>query len=537
MDNCSIYVHCISRILWPPHNQSNNEMTLLVQSGNLLSLLCKWSLTLSERQNHLKQAINSVLCSICAIESNQFYELLNHLNCLTSASDHQSSSSSTQSFLAIDQNVCLTGSQIQMLTNVMQSQSTLNIFLDSGLLTILMNTISGFCMKSSTLPMSNTQSVTNILKLLANLCYWKEMQNWLGSKGSIFWKLLLEKLCCRDNNYKSLDSESYAKLEDECINFLSKCCLLHHQNQKLFAKILCDIILLSTHQNHTNMTGANSNLSSFMRRIILQILLESEKVTVFVKSDEMVFKNDVYPNISAPCHPEFKKTLCSESLQLSVNCTLKQLLTSYLSFGFYLKPNLCLDNQNEQSSSSSSSSTKKKTGKKFFWNNGQSLNKLGGFLKKQKNVDLNDSDVEVCVTNSFIDFSADVDADPFVDLQADQDAEPEADVEQNEYKVNDSSDDGYDAEDDDDIKIIWSTIKQKSQSDNTISSPILFDEVDDQQQKTSAYIVPFQKLFSNNADFVVTCSQLPNVDQLPLDFTLGEYTVRPKKKKKLFFGF
>lgn len=75
-----------------------------------------------------------------------------------------------------------------------------------------------------------------------------------------------------------------------------------------------------------------------MRRLILQLLLENEKIPVSIKADETLYKNSVSSQACFPVHPAHKQTHDRALLYLSTNTTLAEIMEQHISFTVSLKP-------------------------------------------------------------------------------------------------------------------------------------------------------------------------------------------------------
>ncbi|KAG8233771.1 hypothetical protein J437_LFUL003842, partial [Ladona fulva] len=130
-------------------------------------------------------------------------------------------------------------------------------------------------------------TMTVVLNFFAEVCSEGRMRNWLGSaEGSSFWFPLLNLLCNSPGPNGSLDrcelaTEAYSALESATVKFFARCCWCHSANQQLFSNVLCEVI----RRGKTVKQGVwyLHGISGFTRRLILQLLLESERLVVFVK--------------------------------------------------------------------------------------------------------------------------------------------------------------------------------------------------------------------------------------------------------------
>ncbi|KAH9496163.1 Baculoviral IAP repeat-containing protein 6, partial [Bulinus truncatus] len=135
--------------------------------------------------------------------------------------------------------------------------------------------------------------VSSILRFFTEISTELVLKDWLGqSEGKAFWSLLLTLLC--GSQYQPpviltsshqecnglLTPEERSELENRTINFFSAVISFHPDNQLLFAKVLCDVIK-DQGTSKSELLSAMP-LSGFMRRLLLQVLLEDEKITVSV---------------------------------------------------------------------------------------------------------------------------------------------------------------------------------------------------------------------------------------------------------------
>uniref|UniRef100_A0A2C9JJC5 Dual E2 ubiquitin-conjugating enzyme/E3 ubiquitin-protein ligase BIRC6 n=1 Tax=Biomphalaria glabrata TaxID=6526 RepID=A0A2C9JJC5_BIOGL len=149
--------------------------------------------------------------------------------------------------------------------------------------------------------------ISSILKFFTEISTETELKDWLGhSEGKAFWSLLLSLLC--GNQYQHpvilssssqdrnglLTAEERSELENRTIHLFSAVISFHPENQLLFAKVLCDIIK-DQGTSKTELLSAMP-LSGFMRRLLLQVLLEDEKIAVSIRnSSSSVNTEDAMP--------------------------------------------------------------------------------------------------------------------------------------------------------------------------------------------------------------------------------------------------
>nr|CAD7407990.1 unnamed protein product [Timema poppensis] len=182
--------------------------------------------------------------------------------------------------------------------------------------------------------MLRADTVAMVLHFFAEVCSEGLMRDWLGSpEGSVFWLPLLTLLCNKTDPVDcpthpstryDLSSELYSGLESATIKFLSRCCWCHPTNQQLLSVVLCDVIgqQKTLHPNMTFLHG----ISGFTRRLVLQLLLESEKLFVFVKGNFPLHRSGIAVSGGAPYHPRFGVGHQHQLLYLSTQTTCADIL-------------------------------------------------------------------------------------------------------------------------------------------------------------------------------------------------------------------
>ncbi|CAK9813280.1 Baculoviral IAP repeat-containing protein 6 [Anthophora quadrimaculata] len=201
--------------------------------------------------------------------------------------------------------------------------------------------------------MTEPESIAMVLEFLTLVCSEGRMRDWLGKEGRGFWLALLSLLSNRPIENPSLSSLrcsktgiSYASLESAMIKFLSRCCWCHLENQRLLAELLTDVI--SQQRTTSNMRYLHG-ISGFTRRLILQLLLEGEKVLVSVTSDApMKVSNTVtnYSMLSMPPHPAHPLGHYHQLLYMSTQSTVADILQQVSgTWLFLLLPNTYKGNE------------------------------------------------------------------------------------------------------------------------------------------------------------------------------------------------
>lgn len=356
-DSCTpSFISCIASVMWCAESGVAYAFYERVTT-ELFDIVFKWS-EVASKNLALKNSLDCLMCSLCYVKTGLFPILLQRMRVLVPnmSTDLTASISDDRKDLEsmtddIKQNfeneaewygrliignmtqLKLTSAQLGTIAMSSRSPPVIQQLLDSGLPKLLIKAILEFCIPQSSepIPMAELESVTAVLKFFADVCAEQAMRDWLGSPdGSAFWLPFLQWLCKKQTHAISkLRSESHAQLEEVTVRFLSKCCLCHRDNQKLLAKVLCDII------------GTQCNgITGFMRRLILQLLLENEKVLVCIKADESIYKISPVPQPAFPLHPLHKTTHDRVLLQLSTNTTIGEILEHHIAFATTIKSDI-----------------------------------------------------------------------------------------------------------------------------------------------------------------------------------------------------
>lgn len=369
------FVKCLASILWNLKN--GHELLRPLITADLFDACFAWTNVLKDK-DPLKQAIDSMLCSICYLRPEMFTMLLRKLGVLvvnastdlaasisddrkdttegmTDDTKHQAASADGgewYSHLVIQDlaKLQLTPAQLRTIGMACQSKAAVRLLVDSGLPYLLSLAILEFCSNSgnatatattstdnaaastsssssssapsssfssptksepnfpaAAAPLCNVNMMSEILDFFADSCSQGHMRDWLGStEGASFWMPLLNMLC----NEKSADLTSdrlfsLNRLEAATIRFLSRVTTCHPRNQEHMTIILIGVI-----RKRPQQFGVPKNIiSGFTRRLVLQLLLESERILVSVRANVQLQKRDCSTaTASAPAnnHPSMR---------------------------------------------------------------------------------------------------------------------------------------------------------------------------------------------------------------------------------------
>lgn len=396
------YIKCLASILWQAY-ASNLVLDLgNMIAPELFESLYSWIQVVPE-ESPMKLSIDSIMCSICCIRPEFFNLLLRKMNVLVknendSASinddrkdnesmtddnkQHEYNTEEWYCHYSIESLSKLTLTTPQLYSIAMASQSPLAIYqlIDSGLPNLFTSAILEFCHRMSNrdsqtasnesmtdadkaggYPMVNVVKVTEILDFMAEICSEGHMRDWLGSyEGSVFWGPLLTLLC---NNklqssylYDDCNNQPYLELEETVIKFLSNVTSCHPKNQDTLTTNLISVIRTTernnyniSHQNASQPSSSRSSvspvsmkysISGFTRRLVLQILLESEKIVVSVRSDLPLLRKYDSNMVFTSNHPSKKPNSHHLLFYTSINSKCQEILENSVSVFNNLLPSL-----------------------------------------------------------------------------------------------------------------------------------------------------------------------------------------------------
>lgn len=165
--------------------------------------------------------------------------------------------------------------------------------------------------ESSKQPIMTFDLVSKILDFFSECCSEGHMRDWLGSQqGSLFWKPLLRLLCnhrpihcVSPMHITSMEptQQAFIRIERATINFFSKVTACHPNNQNILTILLIEVIKEPSITMAINPPESSSKqtISSFTRQLVLQLLLENERILVSVRSKQPLQKKDLF----ASCLP------------------------------------------------------------------------------------------------------------------------------------------------------------------------------------------------------------------------------------------
>lgn len=395
------YIKCLASILWQAY-ATNLVLDLGDMIGpELFKTLYTWLQVVPE-ESPMKLSIDSMMCSICCIRPEYFNLLLRKMNVLVKnqnssgsiSDDRKDNESMTDDNKQHEYNteewychysienlsdLTLTTSQLQTIAMACQSPLAIYQLIDSGLPNLFTSAILEFCHRMSNMqstnkdsmtdadkaggyPMVSVVKITEILDFMAEICSEGHMRDWLGSyEGSVFWGPLLTLLCNNKLHSSYLNDDShnnqpYLELEETVIKFLSNVTACHPKNQDTLTTNLISVIR-TTERNNYNIShqsgGASSSsrstvspmsmkysISGFTRRLVLQILLESEKIVVSVRSELPLLRKYDSNMVYISNHPSKKPNSHHLLFYTSINSKCQEIVEGSISVFNNLMPSL-----------------------------------------------------------------------------------------------------------------------------------------------------------------------------------------------------
>uniref|UniRef100_A0AAQ5Y9L2 Dual E2 ubiquitin-conjugating enzyme/E3 ubiquitin-protein ligase BIRC6 n=1 Tax=Amphiprion ocellaris TaxID=80972 RepID=A0AAQ5Y9L2_AMPOC len=270
----------------------------------------------------------------------------------------------------------LSESQLTTLAAASQSPGAIEQLLDSGLPSLLVRSLAQFCVGLLTIadlplpsghaerrhhhyhyhsPSSSSHSrpplaaelAAPVLRFLTEVGNSHAMKDWLGGpEVNPLWTALLFLLChssasasagansgCQPLRSRfslassgqtgGLTTQQRTALENATVAFFLQCISCHPNNQRLMAQVLCELFQSAPQRGNVPISG---NISGFIRRLFLQLMLEDEKVTVFLQSPCPLYKGRINATSHMIQHPMYGAGHKFRTLHLPISTTLAEVL-------------------------------------------------------------------------------------------------------------------------------------------------------------------------------------------------------------------
>uniref|UniRef100_A0A8C8S4L7 Dual E2 ubiquitin-conjugating enzyme/E3 ubiquitin-protein ligase BIRC6 n=1 Tax=Pelusios castaneus TaxID=367368 RepID=A0A8C8S4L7_9SAUR len=378
------HLHCVAAILWHSYELLVEYDLPALLNRELFESLFNWSMSLPCNMV-LKKAVDSLLCSMCHIHPNYFSLLMGWMGIIPppmqcqhrlSMTDDSKKQDLTSSLTDDSKNaqapLALTESHLATLAASSQSPEAIKQLLDSGLPSLLVRSLASFCFNHTSSSDCTTQSVdinqdrlrrhhvpqhfnkmpitadlvAPVLRFLTEVGNSHVMKDWLGgSEVNPLWTALLFLLChsgatsgghsvvmqqtsarstlLSSTSGTGLTTQQRTAIENATVAFFLQCISCHPNNQRLMAQVLCELFQSSPQQVNLPTSG---NISGFIRRLFLQLMLEDEKVTMFLQSPCPLYKGRINATSHVIQHPMYGAGHKFRTLHLPVSTTLAEVL-------------------------------------------------------------------------------------------------------------------------------------------------------------------------------------------------------------------
>ncbi|XP_036815670.1 baculoviral IAP repeat-containing protein 6 isoform X7 [Oncorhynchus mykiss] len=120
-----------------------------------------------------------------------------------------------------------------------------------------------------------------------------------------------------------LTTQQRTAIENATVAFFLQCISCHPNNQRLMAQVLCELFQSAPQRGNVPVSG---NISGFIRRLFLQLMLEDEKVTVFLQSPCPLYKGRINATSHVIQHPMYGAGHKYRTLHLPISTTLAEVL-------------------------------------------------------------------------------------------------------------------------------------------------------------------------------------------------------------------
>lgn len=368
------FVKCIASVLWTAHTTGlvNNLEALITE--RLFDAVFEWTTVLVEK-DPFRESIDSMLCSICAIRPELFQNLLVRMGIRpaeTNMSDDRKATieeeeENNPTLGVAGEETLLARDQLLTLAMSCQSKLAVQQLIDSGFPGKMAKYVGQVFQRADdpvdeeatidqmevddemmvdveehqqqeepgdngevtgVLQAKDVLNCRNIIDFFSEVCAEGLMRDWLGSpSGSCFWAPLLYRLChARLLNDRHEIETQLTELEMATIRFLSKVTTCHPENQQLVTRILIEVIRQPEQVLTDQNLGNRQAISGFTRRLILDLLLENEKILVAVQSQVQVAKKEQGVQLSG--HPSKRPNAHNVYLMLSTNAKVMDILES-----------------------------------------------------------------------------------------------------------------------------------------------------------------------------------------------------------------
>ncbi|XP_078085695.1 dual E2 ubiquitin-conjugating enzyme/E3 ubiquitin-protein ligase BIRC6 isoform X6 [Mustelus asterias] len=382
------HLHCVAAVLWHSYELPVEYDLPGLLNRELFELLYNWSMSLPCNMV-LKKSVDSLLCSMCHIHPSYFSLLMGWMGITLPSLQMQHRLSMTDDSKKEDLDSALTDdsknaqapialneSHLVTLAAATQSPEAIKQLLESSLPSMLVKSLIRFCFNHissldcavpyaevttdrnkrhhsqqhviSKVPLT-ADLVAPVLRFLTEVGSSHTMKDWLGGpEVNPLWTALLFLLCHSSSSSSGhhhhngsqhigsrylpsasspagvgLTTQQRTAIENSTVAFFLQCISCHPNNQKLMAQVLCELFQSTPQRPNVPTSG---NISGFIRRLFLQLMLEDEKVTVFLHSPCPLYKGRINATSHVIQHPMYGAGHKYRTLHLPISTTLAEVL-------------------------------------------------------------------------------------------------------------------------------------------------------------------------------------------------------------------
>ena len=285
---------------------------LVLLASLLFRSLYDWSQT-SADEDALKRSIDHLIGALTYICPTYFEVLLQLTGIKELLNENRKKSDKNGGGLS---RLLAAPSRLATLATASQSSVTSQLLLHSGLLEMMVEGITDFCHSIGNLqgldkdppkmdPLQDRNGVSidllpHLLNFLTCCCKEPAIKDWMGKSGYQLWFLLLSKLCGGQDVHSnslfssasvvsSISSHTKFAMETATVDLLCNCVHFHLSNQEKMASLLVDTIGGETSSNASDLDKkqkVTTQVSGFLRQLILQMLLEEETVLICLRLEK-----------------------------------------------------------------------------------------------------------------------------------------------------------------------------------------------------------------------------------------------------------
>ncbi|XP_068681369.1 baculoviral IAP repeat-containing protein 6-like isoform X1 [Montipora foliosa] len=282
------HIQAIAAVIWQAKETDAESRVEEHFPETLFRSLYNWSQNVTD-QDSLKQSIDHLIASLCYVCPSYYDFLLELTGTVEVLRNCAKKSGGTNKPLS---SLLSSPSRLETLATASQSCITSQMLLYSGLLELMVDEIVKFCEEqiedSSSSKSEQVRSgvhpniLPHLLRFLTSCCRASTIADWMGADGFRSWISLLSKLSGGPSDHRNqtpiISSYDRFAIEAATVELFRICVNFHPRNQEQMAQLLVDALDKQDSLDSSSISKKGSQVSSFMRQLFLQMLLEEETV-------------------------------------------------------------------------------------------------------------------------------------------------------------------------------------------------------------------------------------------------------------------